>query len=377
MTSNDGRIDCQSDRKGTYYRSRWFTGLSGLKAICVLGVFAWHCLPVTDWFNIGARCCEVFFVVSGFLEGYKHRTDYEFTISEVVSIYAKKFRALFPLHFVTFLLGIIAAVIKGFAWGTFNKATCVAAVYNLLLLQAWVPEQRFWFNGVSWFLSALLFCYACAPFIAYLYARLQQRGGWRWVFVGVSCLVILLFCGELSAVWYPSVFTILQPHVSPVIRCLEFAIAYFVGCALSERDMVPSSPGDGPRLGIIMWTFIELVAAALVVTCMLAFNDVWPRSAFVLLFIGVVVLTASERGLVTKVVLSSRPLALITKIELPFFMSHQVIWNIVRPLTETRFPLLAAALATFVLSVAFSLCWNAAARKFPPLSGRRPLSSKG
>ena len=207
--------------------------------------------------------------------------------------------------------------------------------------------------------------------------RVCVRGGWRWVLAGAVGLAVLLFGGELSATWYPGTFTILQPHVLPIIRCLEFAIAYFAGCALSERGIMPGAPREGSRIGAAAWTAIEAVSAMLVFACMIAFNGVWLLSMFVLLFVGAVVLVALERGLVTRAVLSSRPLAAVARIELPFFMSHQVIWNIVQPLTMSWLPNRVVVAATFALSVAFSVCWNAAARRLPVLSGRRRIAGEG
>lgn len=47
--------------------------LSGLKVIAILLIFWWH-----SWLNnppcdLGARCCEFFFVASGFLVYYSHK----------------------------------------------------------------------------------------------------------------------------------------------------------------------------------------------------------------------------------------------------------------------------------------------------------------
>jgi peptidoglycan/LPS O-acetylase OafA/YrhL len=52
-----------------------------MKGICLLVILVWHCgfLKLPDW---GARCCEMFFVMSGFLEGAGHRFNWAYALDD-------------------------------------------------------------------------------------------------------------------------------------------------------------------------------------------------------------------------------------------------------------------------------------------------------
>lgn len=106
---------------------------------------------------------QLFFMISGFcclLSGYGKDLS--------TGPYMKKrWWKIFPMHFVGFLLMAFLIIYRAWAGGyDIDKSDFLAqAVVNLLFLQAWTPNEDFVysFNGVSWFLSALFFCYLLTP----------------------------------------------------------------------------------------------------------------------------------------------------------------------------------------------------------------------
>lgn len=110
----------------------------------------------------------------------------------------KKLKKVYPLYLVTTLVAVTFSEIP------LRIIACdFAAIVpllrqlgkNLLLLQSWFPENAHSFNSVGWFLSTLMFLYACSLPAARLLNRLA--GGKRWyltlpaAFVGTAFLVVV------------------------------------------------------------------------------------------------------------------------------------------------------------------------------------------
>ena len=141
---------------------RKIQSLNGLKAFAILGVFWQHCNITILPFDMGARTYEFLFVASGFLVGYNHfDKERPATWAESLRNICEKLIRMRPLHILTFLL----VFFFGAAGPSFSKTDLMKAAMNVSLLQAWSPDGNVFFsyNGASWFLSALLFCYFMAP----------------------------------------------------------------------------------------------------------------------------------------------------------------------------------------------------------------------
>lgn len=336
--------------------------MTGLKVLAVLGIFFWH-LGIISAPDLGARLCEVFFLVSGFLEGYRHAGSFSDKVGDAVAFVGKKLKAVWPLHLATFLAALVIAIVLGRQWflGADKKELLLAAVYNLTLTQAWFPAIKFWFNGVSWFLSALMFCYAAVPLLSGAVRRLNSKKGALLVLFAV---IVLCRIGlELSSAWCPSLFGTANTHVWPPVRLLEFSAAYLLGYAFirigggfSKRAALDGR--EATSNGLVLWTAVELVYLAVAICLVVAFNDIWMRWAYVLVFMPGVWLVAEGAGLVSRL-LSARPFQLAGRIELPFFMWHQQVifaYALVRPWLGGGRKLMLAV--TLLATVAVSMAWK-------------------
>lgn len=87
------------------------SSLDGLKAIMMLSIFCWHTPPNPasplgePAADLGARACEVLFVASGFLIGYRHY-DRLITASlkRTWDYVSAKVARVWPVHFIAFLI---------------------------------------------------------------------------------------------------------------------------------------------------------------------------------------------------------------------------------------------------------------------------------
>lgn len=83
-------------------RQKSINSIIGIKAIAMLLLFWWHSSIPRPTVDIGARTCEILFVVSGFLVGYNYfNRDVPATWKESIRYAAGKIIKFWPLHFAT------------------------------------------------------------------------------------------------------------------------------------------------------------------------------------------------------------------------------------------------------------------------------------
>ena len=113
-------------------------------------IYNWGAKPI----DYGARMCEILFISSGFLVGYNHYDknmpcDYETSFKYLY----KHLRTFYPLEFINTLYGYFSRPGK-----KYNLTEYEILVSNFLMIKSWSRYSNFasCFNGISWFLSALL-----------------------------------------------------------------------------------------------------------------------------------------------------------------------------------------------------------------------------
>ena len=302
--------------------------------------------------DLGARCVEVFILISGFLEGYRHQGEIACTVREQFRILRRKLSLFYPLHLVFFVVAFAIAL----PWMQLNLATLTSIISNLTLTQAWFPQLAFSYNGVSWFLSALLFCYAMMPMLAYLLNQAEEHAGrLASPALAVGFLALRAFL-EIAVTGNPDLVA-LDLHANPFVRMLEFGGAYYVGtstCELTSGHTTKTPDTDTTPARTLSWTVLEFAAATITLVCVFKYYGTWSRYHFILLILTCIVLFSLERGWLSRL-LGTRPFTVAASYMLPFFMSHQQLFTIVYrylPGLSPKYQMLLALIAT----VAF--CWT-------------------
>lgn len=193
--------------------------ITGLKVIATMGVFIWHC-GLFKAPDIGARCVDVFFVVSGFLTAYNHHGSYEGTLDECVGIVRKKLRAIYPVYLAGFLLAAAYMLISGNPQKLSRFGLVATALVDLSLMQAWIPAIAFKFDGAAWFLSAVLVCYALSPFVSRLFDWAKRRLGGDLIgsaAVAAGSFGVMLFL-EICQKKMPDLYNY-SIHIAPPFVC--------------------------------------------------------------------------------------------------------------------------------------------------------------
>lgn len=93
-----------------------------------------------------------------------------------VHYFKRKLKKFYPLHVFTYVVTLVLMISAVLQAGEALDSGALdgQSIVNLLLLQSWSwsDDVIFSFNGVSWFLPSLLFCYLLAPWLA---RRLHRR----------------------------------------------------------------------------------------------------------------------------------------------------------------------------------------------------------
>ena len=290
--------------------------LSGLKVIALILLFWWHSPIPNPHVDIGARACEFFFVVSGFLVSYNYSNKMmPATWKESCLYVKKKLSRMWPLHFVAFLICLFLMPISDI----FTKKTVFEALINLSLLQSWSIDSStfFSFNGTSWFLSSILFCYFLSPFLLKT-VNTRQRAVISFIIaIGLRILI------EKQQILFGSEITAWNLHVSPVIRGLEF----YAGLALYPISLWFKDLLNGKHIRMIS-SLIEIIITLITLALVVVKEGHWMRAEFVIIFCIMIVVYSWDMGVISNV-LSTYIFKLFERIEFEFFLLHQAIIKVV------------------------------------------------
>lgn len=299
-------------------QNAYFPQLTGLKVVALLGIFCWHSMPHLGLPDFGARLVELFFVTSGFLVGFRRHGMLDMTISGCWNYVWPKVKSLYPVYILGLVLGLFQRVLEG-GWSVGADAV-LPVVWALGLQQAWIPSISMVYNGASWFISAWAFCMLCAPFLQWVLLKMRKTIGTAG---GLAAFLILVFSArvflEVCQVLVPGAYPY-SLHVTPAVRLLEFALAYGVGVMFCERRSTKDC-------SLALGTVLEVLAVIMAFAC-ICFGRDWPRWAYVLMWLMVILILSGGGGLVSRL-LSWKPIVACGKIEMEFFLLHNAIIGIV------------------------------------------------
>ena len=230
--------------------------LTSLRFFAALAIVVHHCNGVF-WAAADLGPLDVgvsfFFVLSGFILTYVYR-DISLGAASLGKFYLARIARIWPLHLVCLLLTILFVT-------TPEPFDLGVLVSNALLLQAWIPFDRYFFsyNYVSWSISTELFFYLVFPFLM-VHAR-------RWI--KLSVLLALLMVALLALVSdraHLSTWNTAHNHLSstgllyadPLARLAEFLI----GIATAVKFLKESHGADTVDL---RWTIYEIASVGLLV----------------------------------------------------------------------------------------------------------------
>lgn len=286
-----------------------------LQSLRFFGFIFVFCIHIKEFLpfeipDLGARGVEFFFVLSGFTMAYNYcKKDIKCSLKECFKfsyIRAKKF---YLLHIITFILAFLLIISN-------NKLNIILigkAVLNIILVQSWIPSIKFSFNGVSWFLSALLFCYFMTPAIFYVIKKIKKN---------FILMVLLIFFKILYETIYSKYINIdigYFFHVFPLYQLTQYMLGCIIGTIfVDEEEEIKKQSSK-------FTSILQIIAIIFYLMAVIIGNQaLWQRYMYVFFVMFLIYILAIETGIVYKI-LSNRILLHLGNISLELFMFHQII----------------------------------------------------
>lgn len=193
--------------------------LQGLRFLFMLLIFFHHFTwKDTEIFEFGGECdVSFFFILSGFVLSLAYGKKIDDGTFSQKQFVIKQLSKFYPLHILTLTTIIMLDLRIGEDIDTYKVILCI------LLLQSWIPSNdfNFAFNGVSWFLSDIIFFYLIFPF---LYKNLihSQKRYIALLFATILALYSII-CFNIRPELTNSIL-----YVSPATRVIDFIIGLLV-----------------------------------------------------------------------------------------------------------------------------------------------------
>ena len=277
---NDNKRDNKKRRDTLNY-------IAFLKFWSMILIIRWHLYNgISHRIDYGARMCEFLFISSGFLIGYNY---YERAMPS--TYYAsckytyKHLRAFYPLHTIISFYWIFTYKSK------FNLTDYEILIYNFLLVNVWSRHRKLAgsFNGISWFVSALLFSYFLCPF---LLGGIQNINNSLIIFSLVAFIRVgiehLIKNGAKNIMDF-------NFHYSPVIRLMDFYLGMLMIPLFLKIKCYLDKIHNKSNLKFI-FTSIQIIFPVIIYFIMLEFNNKLIRCYFVLIFCFCIFLISYDYG---------------------------------------------------------------------------------
>lgn len=232
-----------------------------LRGLAIIGIFLLHVGCPFQYANLSV---SLFFVLSGFLLTYRYiNTGVQnmgklaFAIQQVKKIY--------PLHIIMMLMVLLLNILQlMISW----KDVC-KILLNILLLQSWYPSVRIniSLNGVSWFLSSIVFCWFMFPIIvSWLSKNKENRIKLLLVFMTVLALQLILTTFLVVINIKEDVFR-WATYDAPFFRVCDFLCGAIAGAYVNGKSII-----IGKKISI-KWIFIAVGLAGIFLNCFDSFYN--------------------------------------------------------------------------------------------------------
>ena len=198
--------------------------LSGWRGVFVLAVVIVHSQikDVDEFVHAGIT---FFFITSGFLLDRGHRFE-SLTWRGWLDFVVVRSMRTYPWHWLT-----TALVMGSRLFWSPSLVRWEGWLPNLLLVHTWIPVRGVFLSlhEVSWFLSAIMFCWVCYPALSWLSGRVRLVTMASWVIAGMAVVTVVNITGDAPRRDFY--------YVLPALRLVDFTL----GMMLSRwcRECLP------------------------------------------------------------------------------------------------------------------------------------------
>lgn len=306
---------------------RHFDALTSLRGLFSLIIVLFHTMPVDSGSfssipgvsfisQFGGRLgVSIFFILSGFFMSYSYRDRLMAHSISFGPFLAKKLRKLYPLYLITNLAALFLNVIQ-YGMSGFNLER-IALTFLMKLGDGLVGEVPY--NGPTWFVCTLFFCYVIFFCLTYYSKSMTQY----------CCSIVLgIICGH----------GMINAGLNIPFCTVDNGVGlmnFFVGCALAE---IYPKIGEQTHKWLRPATFVTLLfflyllhGYGVIIIC----GDVY--TAFALLISPFIIYLALANGLCSKI-LQWKPFVCLGRFSSSIFFWHWVVYLAFRYFFSRLFP---------------------------------------
>jgi peptidoglycan/LPS O-acetylase OafA/YrhL len=202
----------------------------------------------------------------------------------------KHLRLFYPLHFINSIYCLFHLNVE------FNLTNYQMLIFNFLLVKVWSRNLNYGmgFNGISWFISVLLFLYFLSPFLLQGIKSIKNSLI-LFIFVAISRLGIglLIKNGALN-------FMDFNFHRGPIIRAMDFYLGMLViPLFFKIKDFLDIAQR---QLCVrCFFTIIQLLFPFVIYNIMLKYNYL-DRMYFVFIFVASTFIIGFDYGYISKII---------------------------------------------------------------------------
>ena len=264
--------------------------ISFLKFFAMLAIIKWH---ISIWkekpIDYGARMCELLFISSGFLVGYNYYKDPMEASYKISFNYSyKHLKTFYPLYLINTIIDIYIHRHISINLLTFFEILII----NILLVQSWSRYKEFvpCFNGHTWFLSVLIFCYFLSPLLLKGIKNIK-----RAIILFLIISSIRTISEELIINGAINLFDA-DFHYGPFIRLLEFYMGMLtVPLYFLIKSYIETFQNNQIYFNVF-FSLVQILLLIIIYIIMFKYNYILARCYFTLIFSIFIILFGLDYG---------------------------------------------------------------------------------
>ena len=295
-------------------------GVYFIKTFAFLTIFLLHIEKISGIMtnNIAKYGVYLFIILSGFLMMYNYEDKIEeVNYKSIKDFVQKKIKKFYPLFLVTIIIKAPVSIMKyyyefGGVGFNFFFNTFLRLLSSLFLVQAFIPDKNFYFafNGVSWFLDVLFFCYIFTPFIIKKISNNSNKKNIIILFIIIILQIVFQILIDKyinNDYWY---------YIFPPYRLFDYIVGMLLCKIMFSREEKKASR--------LLYTMMEISIILISVT--FYYYDLYNCDALVyILSIYTIYVFISNKGLISLKMNSFNSIRKICNINIELFLIHQPV----------------------------------------------------
>lgn len=231
-------------------KSEKIESLDGLKVIFFLAIFMMHASGAFSFslpYSLPGSAVTAFFVLSGF------GVALNYLDKEVDPFYGiKKIKQVYPIYLFSLIL---AAPVIFWKTGGQMLNDIMWLPIDLALLQSWTNNPMNW-NGVAWFLSAIVFCYFMVPFLMKLIKKLKNKN-----FTLLALLILLPVIVKYLYMYLVMLGFNFSIYSFPIFRLFDFSMGLILApIFIKIKDKISVKDWINDKVFMIIASLTEIIS---------------------------------------------------------------------------------------------------------------------